>query len=145
MLLGAGADGVLHGLDLLAPGDATPQALAEGVVAVHALYGVDTDLDGKVDTWASPASGDFALAALSAGDDTAAGRLQQILAVRVGLVLRSLRPDKEMVAPQTLTLFADLGKDLAVTRKLEDAERVFRHLAIEQTVPVRNNLLLRTP
>lgn len=148
MLLGAGADGVLHGMDLLAPAGTPPQALAEGVVALHARYGVDTDLDGRVDRWVSAASGDYALAALSAGDATAAARLQQILAVRVGLVLRSLRPEKEPVAPQTLTLFADLAandKALPVTRKLTDAERLFRHLAVEQTVPVRNNLLLRTP
>lgn len=146
MLLGAGDDGVLHGLDLLAPGDPASQALAEGVVALHAVYGVGAK--GRVERWVSAASGDFALAALAAGDETAAARLQQILAVRVGLVLRSTRPDREKVAPEELTLFADLADldtRLPVTRKLTDAERVFRHLTIEQTVPVRNNLLLGTP
>lgn len=141
LLLGVGDGNVLYSYDLLQTGAAPLQAQADGVFEMHALYGVDSDGDGKVDRWASPADGDYAHEVLTAGDELAARRLQQIRAVRVGLLMRSALPEKNSVTAGDPVLFAELGA-LAFTRPLTDAERHFRYRTIEQTVPVRNNLLI---
>lgn len=142
LLLGVGDANVLYTYDLLQTSATPLQAQADGVFEMHALYGVDSDADGKVDRWASPAEGDYAVAALTAGDELAAERLQQIMAIRIGLLMRTSLPEKEAVTTGPLTLFSDLD-GLAFSRALSDDERRFRYRTIEQTVPVRNNLLIK--
>ena len=117
-----------------------PQAQAEGVFEMHALYGVDTNNDGKVDAWVSPSTGDFSVSALSAGDAIAAMRLNQIKAIRVGLILRTSLAEKDAVTTSPLSLFADL-KDLHLDypRDLNEEEQHFRYRTMDTTIPVRNN------
>lgn len=138
LLLGVGDHNSLYSYDLLRTNDEGPQAQAEGVFEMHALYGVDTDNDGKVDAWVSPSTGDYALSVLSAGDATAATRLDQIKAIRVGLILRTSLAEKDAVTTSSLTLFPDLG-NLAYARSLSGDERYFRYRTMETTIPVRNN------
>jgi type IV pilus assembly protein PilW len=142
LLLGVGDANVLYTYDLLQTATAPLQAQADGVFEMHALYGVDSNGDGKVDRWVSPAAGDYGIDALTAGDQVAAERLQQIMAIRVGLLMRTSLSEKDEVTTGPLTLFPDLGQ-LAFSRTLSDKERHFRYRTIEQTVPVRNNLLIK--
>jgi type IV pilus assembly protein PilW len=141
LLLGVGDHDVLYSYDLLDTSGTPLQAEADGVFELHALYGVDTDGDGKVDQWTEPA-GDYSVSALAAGNATATQRLRRIKAVRVGLILRSRLAEKQVVAPGSLTLFGDLGVSLAYTRSFSADEQHYRYRAIEATVPVRNNLLV---
>jgi type IV pilus assembly protein PilW len=151
-VIGVGDDNTLFSYDLLqtSGADATPnpnlQALAEGVFELHALYGIDTDNDGRVDSWQDPgASGSaYSPAALTAGTNAAAAVIARIKAVRVGLILRTSLQEKEQVAPATLSLFSDLGAGLTYTRTLNAAtgERNFRYRVAESTIPLRNSLLL---
>lgn len=138
MLLGVGDDNVLYSYDLLRTNDNTLQAQAEGVFEMHAVYGVDTNNDGKIDSWVSPSTGNYALSVLSAGDQIAATRLAQIKAIRVGLILRTSLAEREVAPNLPLTLFADLDK-LVYTRSLSDQEQHFRYRTMETTIPVRNN------
>ena len=141
LMIGVGADNTLFSYDLL-QSTATPLLpIAAGVFEMHALYGVDNDNNGTIDTWVDPSSSStYTLAALMAGDQTAAGLLQSIKAIRVGLITRTSLPERETVAPATLTLFSDLG--LTYTRTLTTAERVYRYRTIESTIPIRNTMLL---
>jgi len=141
LMVGVGADNTLFSYDLLQT-TATPLLpIATGVFEMHALYGVDNDNNGTIDAWVDPSSSTtYTMAALMAGDKTAAGLLQSIKAIRVGLITRTSLPEKDSVAPATLTLFSDLGA--TYTRTLTAAERVFRYRTIESTIPIRNAMLL---
>jgi type IV pilus assembly protein PilW len=141
LMIGVGADNTLFSYDLLQT-TATPLLpIAAGVFEMHALYGVDNDDNGTIDAWVDPSSSaTYTLAALMAGDQTAAGLLRSIKAVRVGLITRTSLPEKTSVAPATLTLFSDVG--LPHTRTLTAAERVYRYRTIESTIPIRNSMLL---
>lgn len=143
-LIGVGEHRTLYSYDLLATTSTPLQALAEGVFELHALYGIASTSGGGVDSWISPASGDYSITALSDGSAAATARLQRIKAVRLGLILRSAQPDNttSTAAPSSLTLFTDLGTSLTHTRTLTSAERRYRYRTIELTVPLRNNLLL---
>jgi type IV pilus assembly protein PilW len=140
-LLGVGDHNTLYSYDLLQTSDIPLQARAEGVFEMHALYGVDTDANGKVDSWVKP-EGSYSVAALSAGTSTAAALLKTIKEVRVGLILRTALPEKDVVnTSTTLTLFSDLGSSLAFTRALDSTEQHYRYRAVEATIPLRNNFL----
>jgi type IV pilus assembly protein PilW len=54
-------------------------------------------------------------------------------------------PERDPVAPGTLTLFDDLGGPLTATRTLSTAERQLRWRTLEFTVPLRNVMLAPRP
>jgi len=142
-LLGVGDHNVLYSFDLLETQDTPLQAEADAVFELHAMYGVDTDNDGKVDAWVSPAKGSYTPAALSAGTPAATVLLQQIKAVRVALVLRSPLREKEAVSRSPLQFFTDAKEsERPSPRVLSEEETHYRYRVLEQTVPIRNNLLL---
>jgi type IV pilus assembly protein PilW len=69
--------------------------------------------------------------------------------VRIGLILRTSLPERDVVSTKALTLFSDLGSTLTYTRTLktdtEDAtrrERHYRYRTVELTIPLRNPLML---
>jgi type IV pilus assembly protein PilW len=172
MVLGVGDNNTLFSYDLLnTTGDSTRlRTLADGVFELHALYGIDENCDGKIssDEWVSPTDTTYSVSALMSGSmqeisnqpvdaaartaacgtlTTANDYLQKILAIRVGLILRTSLSEKEAVtASPTITLFSDLGDDLKYTRTLkEDAthqEQHYRYRTVELTIPLRNPLML---
>jgi type IV pilus assembly protein PilW len=141
--LGVGDNATLFSYDLLriANGD-TPMPIAEGVAELRALYGVDTNDDGTIDAWQSPAAAPWNAASLLDGSGGAQTNLRRILAVRVSMVLRSTLVEREEVAPDELTLFADLDVALQRTYAVASADRTRRHRVAEFIVPLRNMLLL---
>ena len=146
MLYGVGANRTLFALDMLAVTDGgAPQPIVEGVVEMRALYGVDNDDDGVLDAWADPGVDPFDTASLLDGSSDAQANLNRIVAIRIGLVLRTARAEREVVAPASLVLFADLPAALRQTRTLSTAERNFRHRTADVTVPLRNVLLAAAP
>ena len=141
LLLGLGANGMLMSYDLLRlDGSDTPRPMADGVAELRALYGVDTNNDGVQDSWVAPTAPGFTAAALQDGSPASRDRLVSIMAIRLGLVLRADRVERDNVAPATLTLFSDMGSGLQRTVTLgSDAQRQ-RHRTLELTVPLRNNI-----
>lgn len=138
-LIGVGDNRTLFSYDLLR-GDGTdaPQALADGVAELHALYGLDTNGDGILDTWVDPGATGYDIATLV----TAPNTLRQIVAVRVALVLRSSNYEKNVVSPATLpTLFSDLPVAVQQTVTLNANDQHYRYRVIESTIPLRNMLL----
>lgn len=147
-LFGVGANRTLFSHDLLQVSSTTPVPLAEGVVQLHARYGVDTNNNGLLDIWVD-AVGDFSPASLLNGTEPARDRLRSIVAVRVGLVLRTSLPEVrgglpggEVVAPETLVLFQDLPEAVRQTFTTGADGTKFRHRTAEITIPVRNALFI---
>jgi type IV pilus assembly protein PilW len=140
-LIGLGNNSTLFSYDLLRlDGTDTPRPLAEGVVELRALYGVDQNADGMLDTWVSPTDPNYTAVALQDGTAGAQERLLRIMALRVGLILRSDRVEKEAVNASSLTLFQDLPGSLQTTRNLSADEQKTRHRVLELTIPLRNSI-----
>ncbi|HWT20047.1 MAG TPA: PilW family protein [Variovorax sp.] len=145
-LIGVNTDRTLVAYDLLrAAGtgsDASAmQALADGVVALYAVYGVDTDSNGIVDTWIDPATTGYAIGTLMLAPDT----MRHIVAVRVALVMRGSLFEKEPVTGASLTVFGDLAAASRRTLSIPESDRNFRYRVIDTTIPLRNMLLLPFP
>jgi len=173
LVVGVGDNNTLYSYDLLnTAGDGVALARADGVFELHALYGIDKNCDGKIsaDEWVSPTDSVYSVDALMAGSmqepsnsptdatarsaacatlTTANDYLQKILAIRVGLILRTSLPEKDVVTSAPLTLFSDLGEGLTYTRTLKTdhqdgtrKEQHYRYRTVEQTIPLRNPLQL---
>ncbi len=152
VLIGVGDNNTLFSHDLLqtagadVAGAPSPnlRAIADGVFELQALYGVDSDGDGRVDQWMDPgaAPAGYTLAELMNGSAAAATAIGRIKALRVGLILRTALRERDPVAPAQLTLFSDLGPALTYTRVLAAGEQNFRYRTVESTIPLRNALLI---
>lgn len=138
-LIGVGANQTLFAYDLLrsaGTGSDTDalQAIADGVVELRALYGVDTNGDGIINDWVAPSGTSYAIANLM----TTPATIRQIVAVRVALVMRSSELNKDNVSPASLTLFSDLATALQRSVTLDQH---YRYRVIDTTIPLRNMLL----
>lgn len=139
-LYGVGANSTLQAYDLLQLNSTAPQVLVEGVVDMRVLYGVDTARAGlrQVTDWIAPTTAGYTASALTSGTAVALTNLQSILAVRVGLILRSELVEKTGVTPSTLTMFSDLGASLTYTYTVPVGTTNQRYRVVEFTVPLRN-------
>lgn len=160
-LFGVDNNRTLYSYDLLqnlnlvggAGGDSA-QAIADGVVQMNALYGIDINGDGIQDQWADPGT-------VGAWDINTVMNspvlMRQIVSVRVALVVRGQYYDlnggtaaaPNPVSPPQLTIFNNLhsgpngtGPLLAQQINLNATEQQFRYRVFEFTVPLRNMLLL---
>jgi len=152
-LFGVDANHTLYSYDLLqnqnlvqTPGSGdTPQAIADGVYQMHAIYGIDTNGDGIQDTWAGPGlptDSNYDINTVMTSEPT----MRKIIAVRVALVLRGEYYDANPVSLGPLTLFSGLtnggGTSLAIPVNLTGADQHYRYRVFEFTVPLRNMILL---
>ena len=142
-LYGVGDNNTLFGFDLLRLAGAAAVPLADGVVEMRALYGVDTTIppDGVLDAWVDPIAGSgYAQAELSDGSTAAQLRLRRIVAIRLGIILRTSLQERTAVVPSgtILTLFGDLGGALPQTRTISGNDTFYRFRATELTIPLRN-------
>ncbi|MDR6534722.1 PilW family protein [Variovorax soli] len=138
-LLGVGANQTLFAYDLLrsagtgSDADAL-QTIADSVVELRALYGIDTNGDGIINDWVAPSGTTYGIANLM----TKPADIRQIVAVRVALVMRSAELNKDNVSPASLTLFSDLATALQRSVTLDPR---YRYRVIDTTIPLRNMLL----
>jgi type IV pilus assembly protein PilW len=150
LLLGVGNDRTLYSYDLLqnlnlvvGSGGDSAQAIADGVVQLNALYGIDTNGDAIQDNWAGPADAGWDINTVM----NSAAKMRQIVSLRVALVVRGEYYDKNAVSAGTLTIFSGLvnggGTSLAQTITLSAAlDQHYRYRVLEFTVPLRNMILL---
>jgi len=142
-VFGVGDNRTLVSYDLLQGAGGTTQALADSVAELRAIYGVDTNGDGILDSWADPGTTGFDIATVMQTPKT----MQQIVAVRIALVMRSASQEKETVSPAQLKLFGNDFLDasrnpITQTVTLSDDDRRYRQRVVEFTIPLRNMLLL---
>jgi type IV pilus assembly protein PilW len=140
LIFGVGDNNTLFGYDLLQTQSTTVAvaretfAVADGVFEMRALYGVDVNNDGRVDTWTT-ATGSFAPATLTAADGSGSSNLCRIKAIRIGMIMRSAFEEKDVVSNSSLTLFNDVGLGVSIA-----VDPHFRYRTIETTIPLRNML-----
>jgi type IV pilus assembly protein PilW len=159
MLYGVDSNHTLFSYDLLRnlqlvglTGGDVAQAIADGVVQMNAIYGIDTNGDGKQDTWAGPGEiGAWDLNTVKLSPT----KMKQIVSVRIALVVRGEYYDTKRdtagnpvpVTPPTLTIFSGLtdsttAVSLQQTINLSATDQQFRYRVFEFTIPLRNMLLL---
>lgn len=169
LLYGVGDNSTLFTYDMLRVAGPTtaPTPIADGVVEMRALYGIDTTAptpipmdttvttavpNGRIGAWIDPgnAAAGYTQAQLTDGSLAAQDRLRRIVAIRVGLILRTSiqeRADERYYgnAPGTLpntalTLFSDLPVALQQTRTIVGNDNLYRYRTFEFTIPLRNTL-----
>ncbi|MGJ7567093.1 PilW family protein [Variovorax sp. GB1R11] len=140
-LFGIGANNTLVSYDLLrADGTDDTRTLADGVMEMHAVYGLDTNTDGKIDKWTPPDASGFDIKTLMKDPKLS----RQVVAVRVGLILRSPTLERDPVSLTIPAMFGDIA-DTGVKRDavtLKDDDQRYRYRVVEFTIPLRNILLL---
>lgn len=142
-LLGVAANATLVSYDVLRiDGSDAVSPIADSVVDLRALYGVDSDGDGRIDNWVSPSVAPFNTATLLNGSPASQLNLASILALRVGLILRNATPERTAATPATLKLFEDLPAALHYTRNFTAEQQLLRHRPVEFTVPLRNVMMM---
>lgn len=142
-MFGVGDNNTLFSYDLLqGSGSDTSQAVADGVLQLRALYGLDANGDGVIDGWAAPDATGYDIATVM----TTPATMRQIIAVRIALVMRNTNYEKSAVSPASLTLFADAknaaNESLEQTVSLSSDDQHYRYRVIDSIVPLRNMLLL---
>ena len=115
--------------DVNLPDSATnPVALVNGIVAIRAQYGRDTDADGYVDLY----------------DNTAPASATEVVAIRLAVVARSVQFERVAVSPAILVLWnggtiANGGAlDLSATGPLGPTAQQYRYKIYQTTIPLRN-------
>jgi type IV pilus assembly protein PilW len=149
-LFGVGTNDTLYSYDLLqnqlkvgGTGADTSQAIADGVVQMNAIYGIEgTATPGVIGTWAGPGDAGYDINTVM----TTPATMETIIAVRVALVVRGEYYDKNPVSPATLVIFNGYtnggGTSLSKNIVLNAAAQHYRYRVFEFTVPLRNMLLL---
>jgi type IV pilus assembly protein PilW len=141
-LLGVADNATLVSYDVLRlDGSDTVTPLADGVMDMRVIYGVDTNNDGVIDNWVPPTATGWTAAELLDGSAVARNNLRSILAVRVAVILRSALPERTAVSPASITLFTGLALTPPITRSFSAAEQQQRYQVVDFTVPLRNVML----
>ena len=156
LLFGVDTNRTLFSYDLLqnlnvwgGAGADSAQAIADGVVQMNAIYGIDTTGAGIQNAWAGPGDVGWDIGTVMSSPT----KMKQILSVRIALIVRgeyydtTRKPDGTPVpvSPPTLTIFKGLASGagpLQQTINLNLTEQQFRYRVFEFTVPLRNMLLL---
>jgi type IV pilus assembly protein PilW len=129
----------LVAFDLLNGTATSVDQIADGVLEMHAIYGVDQANNGTI-AWTAP-TGSYAASALLDGSVDAGKRIAAIKAIRIGLITRSAVEDKNVVSPATLPfMFGDT--DFPYAKTLNEAEQKFRYRVLDATIPLRNALVV---
>ncbi len=150
--IGVGANNTLVSYDLLQVPSSTSvldTPLADGVTELRAIYGISTTNPpgNVVDAWADATStdpaGDYSAATLTDGSATSQTKLRRIVAVRLGMILRSSLAEGRDYTPAStqITLFAESNPTLKQTHTLTTDEQQYRFRTVELMIPLRNALL----
>jgi type IV pilus assembly protein PilW len=150
-LFGVGINDTLYSYDLLQnqlyvgkSGTDTSQAIADGVVRMNAIYGIEsTTTPGTFGGWADPGTtSGYDINSVMASTKT----MKSIIAVRVAIVVRGEYYDKVPVSPSSLTLFNGLvdinNASVQQTFTINLDNQHYRYRLFEFTVPLRNMLIL---
>ncbi|WP_166653797.1 PilW family protein [Tahibacter aquaticus] len=137
----------LVAFDLLRRGGSdVPAEIADGIVMLKALYGVDDGVggtidDGVIDEWVLPTGATWGAAALSDGSVAANRSIGRIRAVRLALVARSQLGERaaDYSGATSLTLFADVP---AAALQV-GIEARYRYKVYDTTIPMHNSAITR--
>ena len=119
------------------------QSFGENILLLKARYGVDngkggTPNDNVVDEWISPSESGWSITELMSGNASVQQRVDQIKAIRVGLIVRTSQSQSTDAKATTLVLFQDLAESRRVTVKLASTEQRFGYQVFDWVIPLRN-------
>lgn len=140
-LLSVNTNGELVEYDLLQRRGAEP--FGENVILIKARYGVDNGVSGTpndnvVDEWVSPTDSEWTLAKLMDGKAATEQKIDQIKAIRIGVIVRTSQAVLSDTKPTTLVLFADLPAARQVSRTLSTDEQKYGYQVFDWVIPLRN-------
>ena len=140
-LVSVNANGELLEYDMLKRRGMQP--FAENVVLIKARYGVDSGVGGSandnvIDEWVSPAEAGWTLADLMDGKSATEQKIDQIKAIRIGLVLRSGQAVSSDAKLTQIVLFSDLSDTRKFTRDLTSTEQLYGYQVFDWVIPLRN-------
>jgi len=153
-MYGVGTNNTLYSYDLMqyaslaafSLGGDTTQPIADQVIQMNALYGVNalygntSANPSQFSSWVSPSTAHYDIVSVMNSPTTQAS----IVAVRVAIVVRGEYYDKNAVSPTSLTIFNGLvdgyGNQLAKTVTLPSQN--YRYRVYEFTVPLRDMIIL---
>jgi type IV pilus assembly protein PilW len=140
-LISVNEGGELVEYDLLQRSGMMP--FGENVVLFKVRYGVDNGVGGPandnvVDEWISPGEAGWTLADLMDGRTATEQKIDQIKAVRIGVVVRSPQLVINDAKLTEVVLFGDLSGTRKVTRKLEADEQRYGYQVYDWVIPLRN-------
>jgi len=153
-MYGVGTNNTLYSYDLMqyaslaafSLGGDTTQPIADQVIQMNALYGVNalygntSANPSQFSSWVSPTTTHYDIVSVMNSPTTQAS----IVAVRVAIVVRGEYYDKKAVSPTSLTIFNGLvdgyGNQLAKTVTLPSQN--YRYRVYEFTVPLRDMIIL---
>ncbi|HEX5126764.1 MAG TPA: PilW family protein [Rhodocyclaceae bacterium] len=111
--------------------------ITENVVAVRAIYGLDTTGTPKVvDTWVR-ATGPYAASILLNGTTASASILKQIIALRVAIIVRGSQKATGDAANSSVTLFSD-QPTLTVTYPMTGTDANYQYQVYDVVVSLQN-------
>jgi type IV pilus assembly protein PilW len=153
-MYGVGTNNTLYSYDLMqyaslaafSLGGDTTQPIADQVIQMNALYGVNalygntSANPSQFSSWVSPSTAHYDIVSVMNSPTTQAS----IVAVRVAIVVRGEYYDKKAVSPTSLTIFSGLvdgyGNSLSKTVTLPSQN--YRYRVYEFTVPLRDMIIL---
>jgi type IV pilus assembly protein PilW len=106
-----------------------PVPIADGVVAIRARYGRDTNSDGYIDLY----------------DVTAPAEARELVAVQIAVVARSVQLEKTPVTPATLPLWNGGTVANGGALGLDETAQRYRYRVYQTTVPLRNVIWTNDP
>ena len=137
------SNGVLRSLDLT-DANATPNPMSSDIVNMKVQYGLDTNADGLLDAWVKATQPPWTPAALMGAPLPV---INQIKAIRIGMIVRSPQYDRAITSNFSWVLFdcneADKTKcpgRLTGTIARDAGGGGYRYRLYETIVPLRNHL-----
>ena len=131
-------DATLRSLDLVTDG-AAPNPIASNIVNMKLQYGIDDDGDGFIDTWVGAGAAPWNPASVLAAS---AATLARIKAIRIGLIVKSETPDRDVAARYDWVLF-DCGQanaGLCPGRITGTLPSKWRYRTYETVIALRNTV-----
>ena len=113
-----------------------PNPIASNIVNMKLQYGIDTNSDGLLDDWV-PATGAWAPDVLLSAP---IAKLNQIKAVRMGVIVRSEQFDKNYAQDVTWVMFSGPNKLSGTFVQTVAPAGNWRYRAYETVIPLRNEI-----
>ena len=119
------------------------QAFGENILLLKARYGVDNGVGGipnddVVDEWITPSESGWSITELMDGNASTQQKVDQIKAIRVGVILRTPQTQAIDAKATELVLFQDLQTSRQVTVKLSSSEQRYGYQVFDWVIPLRN-------
>lgn len=119
------------------------QSFGENILLLKARYGVDNGVGGipnddVVDEWITPSESGWGITELMDGNAATQQKVDQIKAIRIGVILRTPQTQAIDAKATQLVLFQDLRTSRQVTVQLTTDQQRYGYQVFDWVIPLRN-------